>query len=92
MWLSKTLSKNNASAEAEKGFVTMTGDNSIEASATTSERNISVFTPYGISSLPPEGEEVLLMPSGTGLAALGVKAQSRGSDKLARRSQNPFEK
>lgn len=78
MWLSKMLSKSSENTKAESGFVTMADDGKLEASASMSERGINVYAPYGIHSVPPENEEVFLVPSSSGQAALGVKGVSVG--------------
>ena len=75
MWLSKTLSKNNSSSRAERGSITISNNKSLEACASASARNISVYSPYGYCALPPVGEEVIVIPSLDGQVALGSKSK-----------------
>ena len=75
MWLSKALQKREMAPRAEKGEVTLSSAENWEATATQSVRNIARYLPYGYEALPPQGEEVLLLPVSDGTAALGVRAK-----------------
>ena len=76
MWLSKTLAKNNFSSRAERGNITISNNNSLEACASASARNISVYSPYGYCALPPVGEEIIVIPSLDGQVALGSRSKN----------------
>lgn len=76
MWISRMLSKNNGFEKAERGVVTMAQEDYIEAGATVNSRNIENYAPYGYSSRIPSGEEVILVPSTDGHAALGTLTKS----------------
>jgi hypothetical protein len=76
MWLSKMLSKENSNQTAESGTITLSNNQSWEASATVNARNLSSFSPFGYSFSAPVGEEVILVPSSDGQVALGTKMDS----------------
>lgn len=73
MWLSRKLSQASKNDLAEKGSVTLSNANEIEAGSTISTRSINTYSPYGYSSVEPVGEEVLLIPSSDGQVCVGSK-------------------
>lgn len=75
MWLSKIISKGNDYQKAEKGIVTISGKNQMEIGASASSREVKNYAPYGYNSVPPVGQEVLLMPSSDGQVVLGSKSR-----------------
>jgi phage gp45-like len=76
MWLSKMMSKSSLSDKAEKGRITLSQPDNVEAESTVTARNINTYTPYGFTSLAPIGEEVILIPSSDGQVAVGTKNDS----------------
>ena len=73
MWLSKMLSRENEAPLADEGIVTNSDGSSVEASSSVNAGGISSFSPYGYAANIPNGEEVILIASAKGNAALGVK-------------------
>lgn len=75
MWLSKMLSRNYSIQKAEKGNVTISENQNFETISSVNSRNTNSYSPYGYASVPPVGEEVILIPSSDGQIALGTKCQ-----------------
>lgn len=73
MWLSKIISKTNESDRAERGMVTISSGEETEILASVLSRNVYSYAPYGYNSVPPVGEEVILVPSSDGQVSLGTK-------------------
>lgn len=76
MWLSKAIKQDNAENSVEYGSVTLSSGDTLEASSSVSVRATGAYLPYGYSSLPPIGEEVMLLPASDGQAVVGVKNSS----------------
>ncbi len=75
MWMSKMISKYEQNQKAEKGSVTLS-DRCIETDGTVKARNIESFAPYGYQTVPPVGEEVMLLPSSHGQVIIGSKSEN----------------
>lgn len=73
MWISKRLRSAMQEPKAERGSVTLSDQNEIEAGGTISTRNMDAYLPYGYNSTPPVGEEVMLLPSTDGQVLIGTK-------------------
>lgn len=78
MWLSEKINKSGAQKSAERGEVTLSSRGNWEAEASGRVRNIGAYLPYGYSSLPPAGAEVLLLPLSDSTVSLGVRAENTG--------------
>lgn len=75
MWLSRMLSKQNNAEKAEKGSVTISKSDLLEADSSVNTRNLGSYAPYGYSSAAPVGEEVILVPSSDGQVAVGTRCK-----------------
>ncbi len=73
MWLSKMVVKRKNNTVAESGTVTITDSDSLEANSTVNARGLPTYAPYGYNTRIPIGEEVLLVPSTNGQAAVGSR-------------------
>jgi len=73
MWLSRKIAKNNLTEKAERGNVTISASDVMEADASANTRSLGSYAPYGYTSNVPVGEEVILVPSSDGQVALGAK-------------------
>lgn len=80
MWLSKRISKENADSRAQKGNVTISGSQQIEALSSSNARSLGTYTPYGYTSAAPIGEEVIVVPSSDGEIALGTRCKAEEID------------
>lgn len=76
MWISRRLRQATTQPKAERGSVILANDNGLEAGGTISTRDVSVYQPYGFSSVPPVGEEVMLLPSSDGQVVIGAKSSN----------------
>lgn len=76
MWLSKRMCQNEVEERAENGSVTLSSSDTIETNSSIRVREISSYSPYGYSSLPPVGEEVMLVPSADGQAIVGTRIKA----------------
>lgn len=76
MWLSKMMTSNDVEEKAENGSVTLSSNNTIETNSSIRVREITSYSPYGYASVPPVGEEVMLIPSADGQAIVGTKIKA----------------
>ena len=73
MWISRKLTENSSYHTAERGRITVSNKDKLEADGSLNTRNVISYSPYGYSSLPPKGEEVLLLPFSNGQVAVGTR-------------------
>lgn len=73
MWLSKAIKNSKVEDKIECGSVTLSGKETLETASSVNIRSIGAYSPYGYSSLPPVGEEVMLVPSAEGQAIVGTR-------------------
>lgn len=78
MWISRRLSDRTEIRTAEKGKITVSSPTSVEAGASLNSRSVALYAPYGYTCAPPTGEEVILVPSAEGQAALGTRVKDEG--------------
>lgn len=78
MWLSKNIGKGRENQSAENVKLTLNSSDETEASGSAKVRNISTYTPFGYACAVPSGEDVLLIPSCDGGAAVGTKNITSG--------------
>lgn len=76
MWISKRLSEAITQPRAERGNVTIANDNGVEAGGTVTTRGVQCYMPYGYTSTPPVGKEVMMLPSSDGQVIIGSKSDS----------------
>ena len=76
MWLSERLSKNQTEQAPEKGTVTLSHGNTLEAGAAMNSRSVRECAPYGYASKTPAGAEVMLLPVSDGQLALGINQET----------------
>ena len=78
MWLSKKITEGagdapfTADISFSDGSAVRLGDSAGSGSAI-------VFLPYGIESVPPKGEQTIIVPAGRTRCTVGVKAKSSGT-------------
>lgn len=75
MWISRRLHSQSNQQGAERGRVTLSGNDGIEAGATYSTRDVGMYMPYGYSSSPPVGSEAILLASADGQVLVGTKME-----------------
>lgn len=76
MWLSKMMKDSDYEDRAEIGSITLSG-NTLEAESSVSVRELTAYSPYGYSYIPPVGEEIMLLPSADGKAIIGSKLKMK---------------
>lgn len=72
MWISKQITKTQETPTVQTGTSTLNSNGQIEAVSTGSERNISIYSPYGYCFSMPAGVEMLLAKSDGQQAAIGT--------------------
>lgn len=80
MWLSRKVQRQEKDVRTQKGRVTISSPERIEAGSTVSEHNIGLCQPYGYSARPPVGEEVFIIQSSDGQAVAGVRSEAQHLD------------
>ncbi|HIR52518.1 MAG TPA: phage baseplate assembly protein [Candidatus Onthovicinus excrementipullorum] len=78
MWLTQQLLSRGRARENERGRVTMNENGSLCVSAAVNERRVEAYAPYGYTSLPPAGSQVLLIPCAQGSVCAGVQGDPGG--------------
>lgn len=73
MWLSKRISKNQSAHVAENARLTISDSTHSEASGSATARNVVFYAPYGYCCHPPTGADMLVLPSASGQATVGIK-------------------
>lgn len=73
MWISKRFRDAMLQPRAERGNVILSSKNGVEAGGTITTRNVQSYLPYGYQSVPPVGEEVMLLPDMDGQVVIGAK-------------------
>lgn len=81
MSLAKRLSEKKNGSVAQNASITIADKSSVSASCSCEYRDIPVYSPYGVESVPVNGSDVLLVPYLDGYAMCGCKAQSGGLQK-----------
>ncbi len=73
MWLLKNLSLNSGKNKtADKGTVTVSKNSTLSAKTSSEHIGISVIAPYGVTSIPPSGEDVCVLPVGQKSYCIGT--------------------
>ncbi|MBE6816905.1 MAG: hypothetical protein E7520_04290 [Ruminococcaceae bacterium] len=80
MWLSKRITREAADSRAQKGNITISGAERIEAMSSANAQRLGTYTPYGYTSSAPIGEEVIVLPSSDGEIALGTRCKAEQLD------------
>lgn len=78
MWISKLLSDNTLSDKAQTANVTAAQGGCVSAASSCEIRDIPVYSPYGIDSVPVSQSDVLIVPCCDGYAMCGSKSSSEG--------------
>lgn len=78
MWLSRQLNQDKESGFSETGQVTISSGNIFAVCGSMENRSFKIFSPYGISSLPPEGQQALLLNGTGGGYCVGFQNQTMG--------------
>lgn len=76
MWISRQLKNDAVQPRAERGNVLVSNDDGFGAGGTVAMRDVKSYAPYGYTSAPPVGEEVMLLPSTDGQVLIGTRASS----------------
>ncbi len=77
MWLTGYITKNSMSNKnAVKGNVSSSKNNRVSVESSCEHKQIKNCTPYGIVSVPPVGENAVVLPLEDGELNLGVIAKS----------------
>ncbi len=72
MWISRQIAKAKDTPAVQTGKSTLNSNGQVEAVSTGTERNISIYSPYGYFFSLPAGEEMLLAKSDGHQAAIGT--------------------
>lgn len=78
MWISQRIVREKRAAQAQAGPVSLVGEGYLHAQGAREARDMPLFAPYGVSSLPPEGEQAVMMPVGEDYICLGVRVLPQG--------------
>ncbi len=78
MWLTQQLLSRSKMRGNERGRVTMNEGGRLCVSAAVNEQRVEAYTPYGYTSLPPAGTQVLLIPSAQGSVCAGARGDPSG--------------
>lgn len=76
MWISRKFAPKPIARQTEQGTVIANHHGSLEAGATVPSKDIGQYAPYGYQASVPIGEEILILHSDNGQAALGTKISS----------------
>lgn len=75
MWLTQRILGNNREHRVQTGPVSLSGEGFVFAQGAGEARDLPVFAPYGFCSIPPDGEQALMLPVGEGYVCVGVRSQ-----------------
>lgn len=72
MWILNYITKNaNKVSKASSGSVTNSSKNKVGINSSLNLKELSIVSPYGISYLPPVGEESVVLPMLDGQICIG---------------------
>lgn len=78
MWLMNYITKNSISApNAVKGSVNKNDNEGTAVVSSCEHKRLRFCLPYGLISIPPAGENAVVLPLEDGEVALGVIAENR---------------
>lgn len=81
MSLAKRLSQKKNDSIAQNASITIADKGFVSASCSCEYRDVPVYSPYGMESVPINGSDVLLVPYLDGYAMCGCKASNSGLQK-----------
>lgn len=71
MWITDQLGKDEEQTFATTADVILAEKNKISTSGLEEQKNVPIFTPYGVQSVPPNGESVFLINGDSTWACVG---------------------
>lgn len=73
MWLTKNIEQQTRrQRSAEDARITAADKSHIDANGTKLHSSLPCLAPFGIASIMPSGSQAVIIPVGTGSAALGI--------------------
>lgn len=77
MWLTGYITKNSmGSKSAVRGNVSSSKSNRLSVESSCEHKQIRACTPYGLASVPPVGENAVVLPLEDGELSLGIIAKA----------------